>query len=49
MSVNMKALAAISLGLHWSNIMVMLCEVVLWLHYGYFMAAATAAASARRE
>ena len=41
----MKALAAAALGLHWSNIMVMLCEVMLWLYYGCAMAAV----SARRE
>ena len=33
----MKALAAAALGLHWSDIMVMLSEVMLWLHYGYVM------------
>lgn len=33
MSFIMKALAAAALGLHWSNIMVMLYEVILWLHY----------------
>ena len=29
----MKALAAAALGLHWSGIMVMLCEVTLWVRY----------------
>ena len=43
LSFTMKALAAAALGLHWSNIMVM-----LWLHYGYVVAAAMAAVSARR-
>ena len=42
MSFTMEALAATSLGLHWSYI-------VLWLCYGYVVATATAAASARRE
>ena len=37
MSFTMKALAATSLGLHWSNIMVMLHEVMLWLCYSYIM------------
>ena len=41
-SFTMEALAATSLGLHWSYI-------VLWLCYGYVVATATAAASARRE
>ena len=41
----MQVLAAAAPGLCWSDIMVMLCEVILWLHYGYV----TAAASARRE
>ena len=45
----MKALAAAALVLHWSDIIVTLYEVMLWLRYGYVMAAATAAASARRE
>ena len=45
----MKALAAAASGLHWSDIMVMLYEVMLWLCYGYVMAAAIAVASARRE
>ena len=30
-SSTMKALAAMALGLHWSGIMVMLYEVMLWL------------------
>ena len=29
----MKALAAAALGLQWSNIMVMVYEVMLWLYY----------------
>ena len=45
----MKALAVAALGLHWGNIMVMLYEVILWLCYGYVVAAATAAVSERRE
>ena len=48
-SFTMKALAAAAaLGQHWS-VMVMLYEVMFWLHYGYVMAVTTAAASARRE
>ena len=35
MSFTMKALAAAVLGLHCSGIMVVLCEVTLWLRYGY--------------
>ena len=38
-----KALAAAALGLDWSDIMIMLCEVILWLCYSYVVAAATAA------
>ena len=49
MSFSMKALTAAALELRWSNIMVMLNEVTLRLCYGCVMAAATAAASARRE
>ena len=57
MSFTMKALAAATLKLHWSSIMVvlyevMLYEVMLWLYYGcisqergYVMATVTA----RRE
>ena len=45
----MKALAAAASGLHWSDLMVMLNEVMLWLCYGYVTAAAIAVASARRE
>ena len=37
MDFTMKALAAAALGLHWSNIMVVLYEVALWLHYSYIM------------
>ena len=33
----MKALDAAALGLHWSSIMIILYEVMLWLHYGYVM------------
>ena len=36
-SFTMKALAAAALGLHWSSNMVMLYEVMLWLHYGLVM------------
>ena len=49
MSFAMKALGAAALGLHWRDIMVMLYEVMFWLHYGYVMAVAMAAASAGRE
>ena len=49
MSFAMKALGAAALGLHWRDIVVMLYEVMFWLRYGYVMAAAIAAASARRE
>ena len=49
MSLAVKALAAAAVVLHWSDIIVTLYEVMLWLRYGYVMAAATAAASARRE
>ena len=45
MTFAMEALAAAISGLHWSDIMVMLYEVLLWLCCGYLMAAA----SARRE
>ena len=48
MSFTMKALAAAALGLNWSNSMVMLYEVMLWLCYGYVMSIMTAS-SARRE
>ena len=37
MSFVMKALAPATLGLHWSNIMVMLYEVLLCLCHGYIM------------
>ena len=43
----MKALESAALGLRWSNIMAMFCETMLWLRYGYVVAAAVA--SARRE
>ena len=36
-SFTMKALAAAALGLHGSSIMIILYEVMLWLHYGYVM------------
>ena len=52
MSFTMKALDTAALGLHWSNIMVMLHEVMfwlLWLCYGYVVSAAMAAAPVRRE
>lgn len=42
-----EAVAATALGLHWSNIMIMLYELVLWLLYGYVVAIAMVAASAR--
>ena len=49
----MKVLAAAVLGLHWSDIMGILCELMLWLRYSSVMVllwlAATAAKSARRE
>ena len=48
-SFTMKALAAAASGPHWSNIMDMLYEVMLWLCYGYVMAAAMAAVSTRGE
>ena len=51
MGFTMKALAAVALGLDWSNIMVMLHEIMLWffykLCYGYVVAAAVAVASVR--
>ena len=43
-----ETLAAAALGLNWSNSMVMLYEVMLWLCYGYVMSIMTAS-SARRE
>ena len=43
LNFTMKALAAAALGVRWSNVMVM-----LWLHYGYVVATAMAAASVRR-
>ena len=45
----MKALTAAALGLCWSDIMIMLYEVMLWLDYDFVMVAALAAVSARRE
>ena len=33
----MKALAAAALGLHWSDLMVLLCELRLWLRYSCVM------------
>ena len=33
----MKALAAAALGLHWSDIMGILCELMLWLRYSSVM------------
>ena len=36
-SFTVKALAATAPGLRWSDIMVMLCEVMLWLCFGYIM------------
>ena len=32
-----EALAATTLGLHWSNIVMMLYELMVWLCYSYFM------------
>ena len=49
MSFTMKALDAAASGLHWNDILVMLYEVLFWLHYGYAVAAAMAAALARGE
>ena len=48
-SFTMKALAATVLGLHWRDIMIMLYDIMLWLHYGYVIVAATIAVSASRE
>ena len=45
----MKALDAAASGLHWNDILVMLYEVLFWLHCGYAVAAAMAAALARGE
>ena len=45
----MKALASAALGLLWGSIMIMLCEIMFWLHYGYVVAASMTAASARGE
>ena len=36
MSFTIKALAVAALELHWGCIMVILYEVMLWLHYGYY-------------
>ena len=44
-----EGFAAVALGLHCSGIMVMLCEVMLWLCYSYVAAAAMAAVSAWKE
>ena len=49
MSFTMKALDAAASGLHWNDILVMLYEVLFWLHCGYAVAAAMAAALARGE
>lgn len=49
MIFTMKALATAPLGLHWNDIMIMLYKVMLWLHYGYPVATATVAGSAKRE
>ena len=48
-SVTTKTLAAATLGLHWSNSLIMLYKVMLWLYYAYVVAAAMAAVSAKRE
>ena len=37
MSFTMKALATVAPGLHWRDIMIVLYEVMLWLHYCYIM------------
>ena len=47
--LHMKALASAALGLLWGSIMIMLCEIMFWLHYGYVVAASMTAASARGE
>ena len=49
MSFTMKALAAAAPGLQCLDIMVLLHEGMLWLHYGCVMAAAIVAVPARRE
>ena len=53
MGFTMKALAAVALGLDWSNIMVMLHEIMLWffckLCYSYVVAAALAVATVMGE
>ena len=43
----MEAMAATASGLHWSNIMIMLYDLVLWLLYGYVVAIAMVVASVR--
>lgn len=52
-SFTVKALAVAALGLHWSHSMFYVTWgyilAVLWLHYGYIVAAATALVSARME
>ena len=42
MDFTVKVLAAAALGLHWSNITVLLYEITLWLHYGYVRASLVA-------
>ena len=49
MSFTMKALAADAPGLQWNGIMAMLRDAMVWPCYGHIMAAATAAASGRRQ
>ena len=54
MTFTMNALAAAALGLHWSDFMIMLYEVMLWFSLAmlwlcYVMAAAMVVMSAKRE
>ena len=49
MSCTATALAAAASGLPWSDVVMLLHEALFWLHYGYVVAAAMAAALARRE
>ena len=49
MSFTMKALTAAVVGLHWSSTMVSSYEVMLRLCYGFVVAAAMGAASAKRR
>ena len=47
MRFTVEAMAATASGLHWSNIMIMLYDLVLWLLYGYVVAIAMVVASVR--